>query len=219
MANILSNEKYALYFQKVNLLYKRPEVRASLEVILSVFTVTILVFAAIRPTLTNITTLQKKITYQEVVNKKADNKITQLLGAQKQLETYTQNLYLFEEAVPDDFSYADGARRVELIAKKNGMIIDSLGFEGVVLKEGKKTSGAWKDKINLAKNNLLIDKVNFTMSGKPSNTMNFLKEIENMDRLAVLNNISLSKQVGTEKTGDTLKVSGDMTFYFYSDKQ
>jgi len=68
MASILNNEKYSLYFQKVSLMYKRPEIRASLEVILSVFTITILIFAAIRPTLTNIVSLQKKIEDQEVIN-------------------------------------------------------------------------------------------------------------------------------------------------------
>lgn len=218
MASLLSNEKYAFYFQRVNLLYRRPEIRASLEVILSVFTVLILVLAAIRPTLINITQLQKKITDQETVIKKADNKITQLLNAQKQLETFASSLYLFNEAVPDNYSYADGAKRIEFVARKYNLSVESLTFGGTVLQDGKKPNDSWMTKINLAKNNIVIDQVSFTLSGKPQEAMMFLKEIENMDRLAVLNNLSLSKQVGVTKDNDLLKVTGQMTFYFYSEK-
>lgn len=220
MASILSNERYSLYFQKVSLLYKRPEIKASLEIILSVFTVTILIFAAIRPTLTNIAKLQKKITEQEVINKKADNKISQLLNAQKQLETLSGSLYLFDSAVPDEFAYSDSAKRVEYLAKQNDLTIESLSFSGITIQGGNKPVGDWKDRIiNPSKTNILQDQVNFIVRGKPDNAIKFLREIENIDRLAVLNGVTLSKEIGQTKISDTLRVTGKMTFYFYSAKQ
>ena len=41
---LINNEKYALYYQRIGLIYQRPEVKASLEIILSVFMVTVLIF-------------------------------------------------------------------------------------------------------------------------------------------------------------------------------
>lgn len=220
MANILSNEKYSLYFQKVSLLYKRPEIRASLEVILSVFTVMILIFAAIRPTLLNVVVLQKKITDQEVVNKKADNKIAQLFSAQNQLNTFGSSLKLFDQAVPDGFSYTDSAKRFEYVAKKNGLKIDSLSFAGFVLQTGGPIAGDWAAKITKQNaNNTLPNQIYFSVNGKPQNVIAFLKEIENIDRLAMINNVSLTKQIGLTKVDDLLKVSGQITFYFYPKSQ
>lgn len=220
MASILSNEKYSLYFQKIGLLYKRPEIRASLEVILSVFTVTILIFAAIRPTLINIVSLQKKISDQEVVNKKADNKITQLFSAQNQLNTLGNSLKLFDQAVPDGFSYSDSAKRFEYVAKKNSIKIESLSFIGFTLQTGGPITGDWASKITkLSANNTLPNQIYFSVNGKPQNVITFLKEIENIDRLAMLNNVTLTKQVGLSKSEDLIKVSGQITFYFYPKNQ
>ena len=108
---LINNEKYSLLYQRINLIYQKPEIKASLEVILSVFTVTVLIFAAIRPTLTNIASLQKKIEDLNTFNIKADNKIAQVFNAQTQLNTYRDKLRLFDEAVPDNFSYYDMAGR------------------------------------------------------------------------------------------------------------
>ncbi len=220
MASILSNGKYSLYFQKVNLMYRRPEIKASLELILSVFTVAILVFAAIRPTLANIVTLQKKIADQEIVNKKADNKISQLINAQNQLNTLGDGLRLFNEAVPDDFTYTDVAKRLEYVAKTNNLFIESLSFSGIALQNGTKTKGDWLDKIAKPNaNNILPNQMSFAINGKPQNVFAFLKEVENMDRLGALNNVSLSTLVGANKIEDSLKATGQITFYFYTEKK
>ena len=220
MAGILSNEKYSLYFQKVSLLYKRPEIRASLEVVLSVFTVTILVFAAIRPTLANVVSLQKKISDQEVVNKKADNKIAQLFNAQNQLNTFRSSLRLFDEAVPDEFSFTDSAKRLEYVARKNNLAVDTFSYLGFALRNGGKTTADWINKIVKADaSNILANSVSFSVSGKPQNVIAFLTEIEKMDRLGFLNNVSLTKIIGSSKVEDSLKATGQMTFYFYSEKQ
>ena len=216
MANLLSNEKYSLYFQKVSLMYKRPEIRASLEVILSVFTVTILVFAAIRPTLTNIVSLQKKIEDQTVIGKKADNKIAQLLSAQTQLNTFRGSLILFDEAVPDEFSYSDSVKRLEYVAKKNNLELETVTFPGYTVFSGGKATGEWSAKLMKPSANILSEQLSFNVTGKPQDVIAFLKEIENMDRLVSLSSVSLTKQFGLSRTEDLLKATGQMIFYFYS---
>jgi len=220
MASLLSNEKYSLYFQKVGLMYKRPEVKASLEIILSVFTVTILIFAAIRPTLTNIVSLQKKIEDQEAVNKKADNKIVQLFNAQNQLNTFGGSLALYDAAVPDGFSYVDSAKRVETVARMNNVAINSLSFNGYSLLQGGKIAGDWGTKLTkVSGNNTIPDQISFTVNGSPQSVFAFLRQIESMDRLVSLNSVALTKQTGMSKTSDTLKAAGQLTFYFYSENK
>jgi hypothetical protein len=217
MANILSNEKYALYYQKIGLLYKRPEIQASLEIILSVFTVLILISAAIRPTLVNITSLQKKIDDQTVVDKKADNKIIQLLNAQKELTTYSDSLYLFDAAVPDNFTYSENAERLQFLAKKNSLTMESLSFPGYALLGNSNSGMDWGKKILKTVNDgVFPEQIDFAIKGKPQNVINFLAEVENMDRLAILNSVTMTKQVGQTQAEDTLKASGRMSFYFYS---
>lgn len=221
MAGILSTEQYSLYFRKVGLLYKRPEIRASLEVILSVFTVAFLIFVAIRPTLANVVSLQKKISDQEVVNKKANNKMAQLISAQNQLTIFANDLGLLDAAVPDNFTYTDDARRLEYVARLNNLTIDSLNFPGVALLASTNvTAASWITKVAVpTANNTILDQVTFSVEGKPQNVITFLSAIENMDRLAGINSVSLTKQIGTEKSADVLKASGQVTFYFYTESK
>jgi hypothetical protein len=170
--------------------------------------------------LINIVSLQKKITDQEVTNKKADNKIAQLFSAQNQINTFGNNLKLFDQAVPDGFSYTDSAKRFEYVAKKNNLKIDSLSFAGFTLQTGGPIAGDWASKITkLSANNTLPNQIYFSVNGKPQNVISFLKEIENIDRLTMLNNVSLTKQIGLIKSDDLLKVSGQITFYFYPKNQ
>lgn len=220
MSGLLSNEKYSLYFKKVGLLYHRPEIKASLEIILSVFTVMFLIFAAIRPTVTNIVSLQKKIQDMEVVNKKADNKISQLLNAEKQLSSLRNSLYLFDQAVPDNFSYVDSAKRLEYLSRINNLTLDTLSFSGITLLSGGSLPPDLTAKLTIpGANNSLPELVSFSIIGSPANVISFLKQVENMDRLASLNNVSISKQTSLEKMDNALKASGQLTFYFYSNKK
>jgi hypothetical protein len=220
MASLLSNERYAMYYQRVALLYKRPEIRASLEVILSVFTVTILIFAAIRPTLVNITSLQKKIDDQTAVDKKASNKMVQLLNAQKQLSTFANSLYLFDDAVPDGYSYSDDAKRIEFLARENNLTINTVIYTGETLSGNQNLKMDWAARIaKPSANGIINDKVTFTVNGKPQNVINFLNAVENMDRLAVLNSVSLTKSIGQTEAENSLKADGQVTFYFYSTAQ
>lgn len=220
MSGLLSNEKYSLYFKKVGLLYRRPEIKASLEIILSVFTVMILIFSAIRPTITNIVSLQKKIEDMEVVNKKADNKISQLLNAEKQLSSLRNSLYLFDQAVPDNFSYVDSAKRLEYLSRIYNLTLDTLSFSGITLLNGERLPPDLTAKLTKpGANNSLPDLVSFSIIGSPTNVISFLKQVENMDRLASLNSVSISKQASLGKVDNALKASGQLTFYFYSEKK
>ncbi len=214
---LLNNEKYSLFYQRLSLIYQRPEVKASLEVVLSVFTVTLLIFAAIRPTLTNIASLQKKIEDLDSANKKADNKIAQIFNAQTQLNDFQDKLHLFDEAVPDEFSYGDMAGRIEVMALKHGLTVQTMALPGVKLFGEGKGIGEWSLKlVKPDASKIAQSSVQFVVSGAPTNVRAFIEEMENLDRLTLLNSIIMVAETNVNKT-ETLKATGQLYFYFYQE--
>lgn len=214
---LINNERYSLFYQRLSLVYQRPEVKASLEVVLSVFTVALLIFAAIRPTLTNITSLQKKIEDLDSANKKADNKIAQIFNAQTQLDNFQSKLHLFNEAVPDKFSYGDMAGRIEVMAKKRALTVETITMPGVKLFGDGKGTGEWSAKLIKADVTKIVQAgVQFVVSGNPRNVRAFIEDIENMDRLTMLNSIIMMAEIGQARS-ETLKATGQIYFYFYQE--
>ena len=78
--------------------------------------------------------------------------------------------------------------------------------------------GDWSLKI-LTKNpsNIIQTGVSFTVTGDPTNIDGFLNEMENLDRLAILDSITLSSEPTTTKGIKTIKANGLVYFYFYSE--
>ncbi len=216
MAGLINNEKYSLYYQRINLIYQRPEVKASLEVILSVFTVVLLIFAAIRPTLTNIASLQKKIEDQDSLNKKADNKIAQLFNAQSQLTAYKDQIGLYDAGVPDLFFYYGTTARIEFLAQKNGLTVETVTMPGTLIFGGGKPAGDWATKlVTKDNNNIVVTEVGFSVTGKPQDIIRMVAELENIDRLAVIKNVVFTKESALPNGTEKLKASGQADFYFY----
>ncbi len=220
ISNILNNEKYARYYHRFGAIYERPEIKASLEVVFSVFMISVLIFLAIRPTLTNLAALQKKIADKEATSIKADKKLAQLFSSTEQLETYSANLALFDSAVPEKFSYFDIIGRIENLAEITGVEISTLSTLGVNLTDDSVSTGVWAAKI-LKKdaNGMMTVPVDFQLSGKPEQIKKFLIEVENMDRLAVMKSVDLSKEEGTAKGTAKVKASGQISFYLYASKK
>lgn len=216
LTNLINSERYSKYYHRLGVIYQRPDIKASLEVILSVFMISMLIFLAIRPTITNIAALQKKIQDEEAVNVKADKKITQLFTASDQLAANSALLGLYDKAVASKFSYLDILGRVEKLARSAGLEITNLSLPGTDLIGQGKAVGSWAAKIIKSDNSgIKTMALNFQVAGKPIQIRNFLVEVERMDRLAIIKNLELAKEVGTIKGSERVKASGQINFYFY----
>ena len=217
---LINNEKYSLYYQQISLIYQRPEVKASLEIVLSVFMVTGLIFFAVRPTVTNIAALQKRIEDLSSFNKKADLKIAQVFDSQNQLSVFRDKLRLFDEAVPDKFSYQGMAGRIEVLARKSGLTVQTISMPGIRLFGTGKGSGAWSSKL-LTKNasNIVKSSVSFAVSGDPKKVREFLGNLENLDRATLLENIVMTTETGQAGKASSIKATGQVSFYFYLENE
>lgn len=216
MATLIDTEKYSRYYHRIGIIYQRPEIKASLEVIFSVFMVTLLIFVAIRPTLINLAALQKKITDKESISAKADKKIAQLFEASNQLTDNSALLPLFDSAVPSQFSYFGMVGRLEIISRLNGVELESTSIKGVNMANGGKPIGEWSTKILKSDNQgIMTVPVDFTVSGKPEQVKKFFVEVEKMDRLGVLKTINLSKESGGAKGTEKIKGTAQINYYVY----
>jgi len=211
---IINNERYAKYYHKLGAVYERPEIKASLEVIFSVFMVVLLIFAAIRPTLTNLTALQKRISDKESLNTKADKKISQLFSAHEQLDQFSSFLNLYENAVPQQFNYTEMIGRVEQLARSNNLEVEVVSVPGISLIGDSKGVGEWSTKLLKPDGEKIITTpVDFQVSGKPKQIRDFLVQLESMDRLTTIKSVNLIKETGSSKGTERIKAGGQVNFY------
>lgn len=212
------SDNLSVYLQRVGRVYEKPEIKSSVEILLSIFAVTILSLLAIKPTIANVLSLQKKIEDQKVILKKADTKIGQLFTAQDALTEHASSLGLYDLAVPSGFDYNSITRRVALLALKNGLTLSRVSLPGNVLVGSGEANKTVKDK----KEVLIYDTdgqmkipVSFSAIGSQNSILSFLVELENMDRLALIGNISITKQQKTIEQSGQLAVSGEVIFYSF----
>lgn len=220
MANSLS-DNFSVYLQRVGRIYEKPEIKSSVEILLSLFAVTMLSLLAIKPTISNVLSLQKKIEDQRIVLKKADLKIGQLFAAQDSLTENADSLSAYSLAVPENFSYNSITRRVAYLALKNGLTLNRETLPGNTLvgaggDQKRNVNVKDKDKIlTYDENGLMEIGLTFSASGSQASILNFLMELENMDRLAMIKNMSITKQQKLIEQAGQLMINGEVIFYNY----
>ncbi len=162
---------------------------------------------AIRPTLTTVAELQKKIADQELVTRKFDSKITQLVTAQRDLARFASGLPNFDPAVPDNHNQGSLAKRFELLAQENGLSVNNFSFSAVPLLgpdinlTDKK--GSSKPPVEFG-GKIALFEVSFDLSGEPNHIFDYLAGMENMDRIAIISDVDFK----IETTGKNLNGPG-----------
>ncbi len=203
-------------YQKLTLIYQRPEIKIPVEVILSVFASIFLIAVAIRPTLITVTELKKKIVDQELVEKKLQTKINKLINANNQLNQFSNDLTLFARAVPENYTYANLAKKIELIASQQNLFVKSISFSSAMV------TGNNKDKKENTKNkewrngdNIIKEfSIHFDLLGNEFQLINFLTEVENLDRVSMIYNVELAKTMEQDGLEHQIRASGIIKSYY-----
>jgi hypothetical protein len=219
MSSLISNIRYNSYYQRAMVAYQKPEIKASLELILSVIVVAVLLLIAIRPTLANIASLQKKIEDVDSVIIKADNKITQLTRAQEVLATNTSMRDLLNVAVGDDLMYSLLSKRLEILALENNLKIESIKLPGrAVTGDTTRMSAQTRDKtkgsLTVTPGGLTQIEIAMSVSGSQKSVFDFAQAVENMDRIVRVESMAVSKSVSNIVEAQTdLKAEIKMVAY------
>jgi Tfp pilus assembly protein PilO len=190
-------------YQRLRLVYQKPEIRVSVEIILSVFASLFLIMTAIRPTLVTVAELKKKIEDQSLVEKKLDTKIKSLIQARKQLDEYGDNLPLFEKAVPEGYTYGNLGKEIEILAVEEGVGIESLVFSAVAAPDDEKKDSGLKDFT-----------VRFSVTGSEFAIMGFLEKVENLDRVLLVSMVEITKVKERDVIEERLRTSGEIKGYY-----
>lgn len=213
--------------EKIKLVYGRPEIKASVEIILSVFSVVFLLVFAIRPTLATVASLQKKIEDQTVVNNKLNTKINQLVRANTDLGSYADRLPDYFLAVTDVHDESGLAKRIEVVSRGSNVKINNLSFDAVPLigtqiNLSSKEKGAEKPTLE-AGGKVASYIVTFDISGGANQVFDFLAKLENIDRVALISSVNIKKEeirsVGTIEVVNDLRVTGKANAYYVLNPQ
>lgn len=126
--------RYRRYFVELKDLYQKKKVRVYTGIVLSLFVVAFFLFFAIRPTLKTIAALTKEIKDKKVVAQKLQDKINALNSAQIEYQRIEDELYLIDQALPENANLSLLIQQLEALARQHGVTIASIQFNQTTLK-------------------------------------------------------------------------------------
>ena len=170
--------------------YQQPVARVSTAIILTVFAIVFFAAAAIRPTLSTIAQLIKKIEDQKQVKAQLDQKVAALSTAQQEYNLVESNIPLINQAVPANQDVKNLLTQVEAIASSLNLSLNSIQVNTISV----------LDPNNSTSNNL--ESLNFSVSlvADYNQLQSFTNRISNMSRIVTIDNIIFSP----EDSGDNI---------------
>lgn len=163
--------RYKGFFLDVLVVYNsRPNLKAYLELILSLGTIVIFSIYAIKPTILTIVELNNEIKSKENTVLLLTQKISNLKIASNLLQKESQNLEIIDNAVPTGANVELLVKQIEKISLDNSVAIRNFSSANIFLKgnSDKKVESELP--------------VSFSITGNYQNLFQFLQTIENLRR-------------------------------------
>ena len=204
--------QYRRYFFDILALYKRrQDLRAFLEILLSIGTIILFIAFAVRPTVITISQLLTELKNKEDTISQMDTKIKNLQIAQSLLSQNINQLVLLDTAVPSQPTPDVQLRQYEGLAKNNNATVLSLS-SGEVSVIGQGTP----PKVEIGQKTMPAGSKSFSISGTFSgdypSLSGLLSDIENLRRPILLDSVSFSSiQTQTGKKV-VLSISGRVPY-------
>ena len=195
--------RYRKFFLDIyRVYYQKPEVKAFLEIILTLLVLAFFGAFALRPTILTIIDLLQQIESKEETITTLDQKIQSLSQAQVVFAQEAQNISLLDTAVPDTPLPEDLTRQIEGLAQQNSVAVLGLSIGEVTLigedeREVRKST-------ELAPLPQSAKELNFTISltGNYQSLTSFLGSIQNLRRPIKIDSLSLNSS--ETETGSVL---------------
>jgi Tfp pilus assembly protein PilO len=184
--------RYQKYFLNILAVYQtRPDLKAFLELLLSIGTITLFALFAIRPTLLTITQLISTIREKQETLATMDQKITNLQAAQTLYQREKPRIDLLAQAVPANPTPETYIRQIEGLAQKHSLTILGLTVDETALL-GKPAEVSTLKKLADLPQGSKGTGVTITLSGPYPNVSTFLSDFENLRRPAALDNLNMN---------------------------
>jgi Tfp pilus assembly protein PilO len=200
------------YFKNLKILYSQPLTQSSLSLLLSLIVIAFFFIFALRPTILTISRLWQEIKLKKDADLKLTMKIQQLESAKNALIEANKYLKAVNNSLPTDSDFNRFEREIEWLAFKNNCIIHQLKFDKFDLFGNLIDPEANnKDKKNFPKDSLPL-KFNIVLAGSYKDLKNFLSQLENLDRIVLIDSVSLSNE--SEIEGAQLQLSLKGSIYY-----
>lgn len=197
------------YFTDIVALYKRrPDLKAFMEILLSLGTIGVFAMFAIRPTLLTISNLLTEIKSKEETIAQMDEKITNLSAAQQILQQQKPVIDLLADAVPTDSKLDGYIRQVEGLIGRNSLQVFGLASGEITLSGTKVAQTKVNANPNQAKTqsdfppSAVPIEINVSVAGGYPSIASFLNNLSNLRRPILFDTVNFATtQV---ESGETL---------------
>jgi len=177
--------RYQRYFTNLSHFYQTKKSRTYTGIILSLITVIFFIVFAIKPTLVTISQLIKQRKDQRSVVSALEKKITNLSQAQNEYLLVEPDLYLLDQALPQEPQAPLLVKQIETLSRQSGVTIGRLRLSEITLQ---KTGSSKTDKQFFT--------FNFSAFGDYSNLRNFLDSLSGLRRIVLVESFSFQKGTG-----------------------
>jgi Tfp pilus assembly protein PilO len=205
-----------LLAKRLNTYSQKPDLRAYLELFLSLITIIVFGVFAIRPTIITIGKLLKEIKSKEETLGIMNQKIENLKTAQEVYNKNKDKIEIAKASVPDEPSPHSLVRQIEAASLDSSTTLSSLSVSAVDLVGDTGTADLQNSQTSLADENVLS--ISITAQGEFDRLLSFANELENLRRPIRLNEIGMG-MVSEEKV-NTLQLSlNHLTLPYLKSKQ
>ena len=182
------------YIYDIVALYRRrADLRAYLELLLSIATIGVFALMALRPTVLTISNLLTEINTKEETSKQMDQKIQNLQTAQSILSQQKNNIAILASAVPTSPDLASYVRQIEGVAKKDNVSTQDLGSQDVTLVGAPTTPAtAAQDQRKPLPSDANGVNIVMSVSGDYAGVSSFLADIELLRRPLFFDSVSFT---------------------------
>lgn len=202
MAAINYREQYARYTRYFRWLREsygtKPAVKASLELLFTLLTISFFAVFAIRPTATTIGQLFANIKAQREIAGKLEQKLKDLETAQNVLKSEQGRLSLLDQTLPPDPEPAGFLEQIEGLSTSYNTTLLSISVEDATLLGPQETNNV---------------KVAFSVAGSYDSLISLLSDTENLRRVIKVETISFSQGKGKFSGQLVLAITGKAYYY------
>jgi Tfp pilus assembly protein PilO len=202
------------YSQDLRRYYRLPAVQVSLTLVLSLFVMAGFIFFALRPTIVSIVTLRNTITESEEKLAKLDTKVKNLQQASAQLEAVKPLLPAVNLTIPTTGAeYPPLTLAVSFLAAQNGVQLQSESMGATMLFS--RILAPFNPSITQSVISLPFS---LRVTGTYPSVANFLSQILTMERIVMVESISLTKEAATRTTTPTVSLNINGSAYYLADE-
>src|SRR3989344_2025543 len=203
--------KYNKYFTSLRLVYtKKPEVRVSLNLLMTLLAISFFGLFALRSTISTIAELLSNVKSQEEISNKLDEKIQALQKAHANWTQEAQREFLIDQALPKGPQPDDYLRQIEGLSAQTSVTLIALTLQDVLI-YGKGGISADQNADKDSSGPVKYMNVTFTVEGQYSQVISFENGLENLRRNIKIDTLSLG-QAKKQTNNITLTIAGKVPY-------